>query len=137
AVALLAVLVAAPSAAQAMLTYVKGPLHPIVYTASGDGSSARRLGPGSHPRVFEHGLSVAYLHEAPGMAPELKASILGRAPRTLMTGWREPFYMDVSPDGKTIAALRGPEVGERKLVLIDVDSGAQRVIDSGYFSGIS
>jgi hypothetical protein len=128
---------AVPAASQAMLTYVKNPLHPIVYSASGDGSHVRRLGPGSHPRVFEHGLSVAYLHEAPGTAPQLKVSLFGRAPRTLMTGWREPFYMDASPDGETIAALRGPEVGKRKLVLIDVVSGAQRVVDSGYFSGIS
>lgn len=126
-----------PAMAQAMLTYVKNPLHPVVYTAYGDGSHVRRLAPGSHPRVFEHGLSVAYLHEAPGGRSELKASLFGRPPQTLMTGWRESTYMDASPDGETIAALRGPEVGERKLVLIDVTSGAQRVVDSGYFSGVS
>lgn len=138
ATALLIVLVAFPGVAQAMLTYVKNPLQPTVYTAYGDGSNVRRVGPGSHPRVFGHGLSVTYLHEAPGGASELEAVLLGRFPvRTLMTDWREPSYLDASPDGETIAALRGPEVGERKLVLIDVSSGAQRVVDSGYFSGIN
>ena len=54
-----------------------------------------------------------------------------------MSGWQESFYLAFSPDSKTIAALRGPEVGKRKLVLIDVASGAQRVVASGYFSGFS
>jgi hypothetical protein len=135
--AVLATSLALPAASQAMLTYVKDPLHPVVYTANGDGSKAKRLGPGSNPRVFGHGLSVAYLHEAPGVAPQLMVSLFGRAPQVLMSGWREPLYMDATPDGKTIAALRGPEVGKRDLVLIDVASGAQQVADSGYFSGLS
>ena len=54
-----------------------------------------------------------------------------------MAGWRESFYLAFSPDSKTIAALRGPEIGKLKLVLIDVASGAQRVVASGYFSGFS
>jgi hypothetical protein len=126
-----------PAAAPAMLTYVKDPLHPVVYTASGDGSRVKRVGPGSNPRVFGHGLSVAYLHEAPGGMPQLMVSLFGRAPRALMGGWRAPDTSDVTPDGATIAALRGPEVGARDLVLIDVASGNQRVVASGYFSGLS
>ena len=54
-----------------------------------------------------------------------------------MTGWRESFYLAFSPDSKTIAALRGPEIGKLKLVLIDVAGGAQRVLASGYFNGFS
>ena len=34
-----------------------------------------------------------------------------------------------------IAALRGPELGSAALVLIDVASGVQRTVASGYFSG--
>jgi Tol biopolymer transport system component len=54
-----------------------------------------------------------------------------------MSEWQESFYLAFSPDSQTIAALRGPEVGKRKLVLIDVAGGAQRVVASGYFSGFS
>ena len=61
----------------------------------------------------------------------------GGAGRTLLAGWRESFYLAFTPDSKTIAALRGPEIGKLKLVLIDVASGAQRVVASGYFSGFS
>lgn len=131
AIAVAAALLALPTAAQAMLTYVKNPLHPVVYTAYGDGSNVKRLGPGSNPRVFGRGLSVAYLHEAPGGAPQLMVSLFGAAPKALMSGWREPDSIDATPDGATIAALRGPEVGRRDLVLIDVATGKQRVVDSG------
>ena len=43
-----------------------------------------------------------------------------------MTNLRESFYLTWSPDSKTIAALRGPELGKRKLVLIDVATAAER-----------
>jgi Tol biopolymer transport system component len=139
--ALIAVLVglaAVPAAAQATLAYVKAPLHSTVYAAADNGSGAHKIGPGSNPRVSPDGSSVAYLHEGPGHAQELKlAPAGGGAGRTLMSGWQESFYLAFSPDSKTIAALRGPEIGKRKLVLVDVASGAQRVVASGYFSGFS
>lgn len=61
----------------------------------------------------------------------------GGTSRTLLTNWQDTFYLAFSPDSKTIAALRGPEVGKRKLVLIDVATGTQTVVASGYFSGFS
>jgi Tol biopolymer transport system component len=137
-IAVLVVLAAVPAAAQATLAYVKAPLHSTVYASADNGSGAHRIGPGSNPRVSPDGRSVAYLHEGPGHAQELKlAPAGGGAGRTLMGGWQESFYLAFSPDSKTIAALRGPEVGKRKLVLVDVASGAQRVVASGYFSGFS
>ena len=54
-----------------------------------------------------------------------------------MTDLRESFYLTFSPDSKTIAALRGPEIGKLKLVLIDIASGSERVVASGFFSGFS
>jgi hypothetical protein len=57
--------------------------------------------------------------------------------RTLMVGFREPFYLAWSPDSTLVAALRGPELGKLKLVLINVVSGAQRVVAQGFFSGFS
>jgi hypothetical protein len=134
----LVVLFALPAAAQATLAYVKAPLNPSVYAAADNGSGAHRIGPGTNPRVSPDGASVAYLHESRGKAPELRlAPAKGGAGRTLMAGWRESFYLAFSPDSKTIAALRGPEIGKLKLVLIDVASGAQRVVASGFFSGFS
>jgi dipeptidyl aminopeptidase/acylaminoacyl peptidase len=131
-------LLALPAAAQATLAYVKAPLHPSVYVADDNGSAAHKVASGRSPRVAPDGLSVVYLHEGPGHAQEMKiAPAGGGAGRTLITGWQETFYLAFSPDSSTIAALRGGELGKRKLVLIDVASGAQRVIASGYFSGFS
>jgi hypothetical protein len=135
--ALLAVL-AVPAAAQARLAYVRGTLHPVVYAAADDGSGAHRLGPGRSPHVSPDGQTIAYLHEGAGHAQELElAPAAGGAPRTLMVGWRESFYLAFSPDSATIAVQRGPELGRRKLVLIDVGSGAQHVVAGGYFGGFS
>lgn len=130
-------LLALPAAAQATLTFTKGSSR-AVYTAADDGSGVHKVGPGSSPHMAPDGESVAYFHEGPGHAAELKlAPVRGGATRTLLVGWREAFYLAFSPDSTTIAALRGPELGKRKLVLIDVASGAQKVVASGYFSGFS
>ncbi len=127
-----------PAAAQATLAYVKAPLNPSVYSASDNGSGAHRVGPGNNPQVSPDGKSIAYLHEGPGHGQELMlAPASGGKPRALMSGLRESSYLTFSPDSKTIAALRGPEIGKLKLVAIDVASGAQRVLAGGYFSGFS
>jgi Tol biopolymer transport system component len=133
-----AALLALPAAAQATLAYTKNPLKPVVYAAADDGSSSHKLGSGRDPRVAPDGQSIVYLHEGAGHAQEmLLAPAAGGAPRALLGNWREPFYLAFSPDSKTIAALRGPELGKRKLVLIDVASDSQRVVASGFFGGFS
>lgn len=134
----LAVLLAVPAAAQATLAYVRNPFHPTVFVANDDGSGAKKVDSGETPHVSPDGSSVAYLHVGAKNAQELKvAPAAGGPSRTLMSGWREPFYLEWSPDSTLIAALRGPELGKRKLVLIDVATGAQRVIAQGFFSGFS
>jgi hypothetical protein len=138
ALAAAAALLALPAAAQATLAFTRNPLHPVVFAANDNGSSPHKLGAGRNPRVSPDGLSVAYLDEGPGHAQELKlAPAAGGPARTLMVGWQDPYYLAFSPDSKTIAALRGPELGKRKLVLIDVATGTQSVVASGYFSGFS
>jgi len=133
-----AALLALPAAAQATLTYVKGTFHPTVFAAADNGSGAHKVGPGSNPRVSPDGQLIAFLHEGAGHAQELKlASTSGGGSSTLMVGLRESFYLAFSPDSTMIAALRGPELGKRKLVLIDLGSGAQWVVASGFFSGFS
>jgi dipeptidyl aminopeptidase/acylaminoacyl peptidase len=133
-----AALLALPAAAQATLAYVKNPFDSTVFVAADDGTNAHRVDSGSTPRVSPDGLSVAYLHEGAGNAQELKLALaVGGPARTLMVGLRESFYLAFCPDSKTIAALRGPELGRRKLVLIDVLSGGRRLVASGYFGGFS
>jgi len=139
---LLAVLVAAclllvaPAAAQAALTFVKGQLNRSVYVAKDDGSGARKIGPGDSPHMSPDGANVAYFHEGPAHSTELKlAPVAGGPAKTLMVGWREPFYLEFSPNGEQILALRGAELGKRKLVLITIATGAQKVLASGYFHG--
>jgi Tol biopolymer transport system component len=134
----IAALLALPAGASATLSYVKNPFNSTVFVAGDDGSGARRVERGQNPKVAPDGLSVAYLHEGAKGAQELKiAPATGGPGRTLMVNLREAFYVAWSPDSKTIAALRGPELGKRKLVAIDVATGLQSVIAQGYFSGFS
>ncbi|HEY6730662.1 MAG TPA: hypothetical protein VI039_06515 [Solirubrobacterales bacterium] len=134
----IAALLALPASAGATLSYVKNPFNATVFVANDDGSGARKVETGHNPHVAPSGLAVAYLHEGPKNAQELKvAAATGGAGTTLMTNLREAFYVTWSPDSKTIAALRGPELGKRKLVLIDVATGLQSVVATGFFSGFS
>jgi hypothetical protein len=134
----LAVLLALPAAASATLAYVHNPFSPAVFVANDDGSGARKVDSGSNPNVSPDGTMVAYLHEEAKHSQELKlAPAAGGPARTLMANWRETFYLAWSPDSKTIAALRGPELGKRKLVTIDVATGAQRIVAQGFFGGFS
>lgn len=134
----LAALLALPAAAQATLTYVRNPLHPTVFVAADDGSGAKKLEAGETPRVSPDGKWVAYLHQGAKNAQELKvAPAAGDPSRTVMVGLREPSYLEWSPNAEWLAALRGPELGKRKLVLIDAATGTQRVLDTGFFSGFS
>jgi Tol biopolymer transport system component len=137
-VLVLAALLALPATAGATLSYVKFPFNATVFVANDDGSGARKVETGNNPRVAPDGLSVAYLHEGPRNAQELKiAPATGGPGKTVMTNLREAFYVTWSPDSKTIAALRGSELGKRNLVLIDVATGLQSVVASGFFSGFS
>ena len=132
-------LFALPAAAQATLTYVKNPTKPAVYAAADNGSSAHRVDLGSNPRVSPDGKTIAYRHEGPGHSSELKlAAAAGGPSRSVLAGLQDSFYLAFSPDSQTIAALRGPELGKRKLVLIDVVSGTiLRTVATGYFGGFS
>jgi Tol biopolymer transport system component len=136
--ALVLVMLALPAGASATLSYVKNPLHPTVFAAPDDVLGTSKIGAGHSPHVSPDGNSVAYLHEGMKNAQELKlAPASGGAGETLMTSFWQAPSLAWAPDSETIAALRGPELGKRKLVLIDVASGRQSVIASGYFSGFS
>jgi Tol biopolymer transport system component len=133
-----AALLALPAGASATLAYVKNPFNATVFVAGDDGSGPRKLETGHSPKVAPDGLWVAYLHEGAKDAQELKvAPSTGGPGKTVMANLREASSATWSPDSKTIAALRGPELGMRRLVLIDLATGLQSVVASGYFSGFS
>ncbi len=138
---LLAALAGAPAAAQATLAFVRNPLNPVVWVANDNGKQDHKLVAGSLPRVSPDGKIVALLHQGSGRKsqPELVlAPADGSAPpSTLVKGWREPFIFAWSPDSKSVAVLLGPELGPKRLVLIDTVTGAQNQVAQGYFNGVS
>jgi dipeptidyl aminopeptidase/acylaminoacyl peptidase len=139
--ALLVVFTAFPATAHSTLVFSRNPLNPSVWSAANDGSGARRLAPGSSPRISPDGQRVAFLHQGKGSSSQPELMLIpadGGAPVSrLATGWREILSFDWSPDSASIAAVLGPGLGAKRLVLIDVVTGAQRTIARGFFSGVS
>jgi hypothetical protein len=108
-VLVLAALLALPATAGATLSYVKFPFNATVFVASDDGSGARKVETGNTPRVAPDGLSVAYLHEGPKNAQELKiAPATGGPGKTVMTNLREAFYVTWSSTRGRLRRCAGP-----------------------------
>jgi Tol biopolymer transport system component len=130
------VVLALPAAAGATLVFTRNPFHPAVFAARDNGKGVHRVGAGYSPHVSPDGRSIVFF---PGGKSSEMALVpaSGGHPKTLMSGWREQFYFSFSPNSKLIAAERGHELGKRKLVVIDVATGKQSVIASGFFSGFS
>ena len=137
----LVVLTTVPATAEATLVFSRNPLNPSVFSAADDGSGVRRLAPGSNPRISPDGQIVALLHQGKGSSSQPELMLMpadGSAPVSrLATGWREISSFDWSPDSSSIAAVLGPELGPKRLVLIDVVTGVQQTIARGFFSGVS
>ncbi len=131
----------APVTARATLVFVRNPLKPTVWAAADDGAGKRRVARGTNPDVSPDGQWIAYMRLNEGRVYRPRLMVVpaggGAPPRLLAKGWWEPYVFAWSPDSSTIATVRGPELGRRRLVLIDVASGAQRTIATGYFSGVS
>ncbi|HET7444985.1 MAG TPA: hypothetical protein VFJ57_10040 [Solirubrobacterales bacterium] len=136
-----ALLLALPAAAQANIAFTRASssgANSTVYTATDSGKAIHKIGAGRNPYISPDGATVAYFHEGPGHQGELKVvPVDGSGGQTLMSGWQEPFEFAWSPDSEFILALRGPELGQRKLVLITVATGAQKVLVTGFFYGFS
>ena len=130
-----------PAAAQATLVYVKNPLQPVIWTAADDGSNRRQVAPGGTPHVSPDGMTITYYRQQQNFAyrPELMAAPAdgSSSPRRLLNAWREQYVFDWSSDSSTIAVVGGPELGRKRLMLIDVESGDQRTVARGYFGGAS
>jgi Tol biopolymer transport system component len=141
-IVLLAVLVAcvaAPASSQATLVFTRNPLNPAVFAAKDNGSAARRVGWGSNPRVSPDGKTIVFYRSGKGNQPAalMVAAASGGAPRKLASGWQAPFVFAWSSDSARIAVLLGPEIGAQRLTTIDIATGVQQTIASGFFSGVS
>lgn len=128
-----------PAASQATLVFTRNPLHPVVFAANNDGSEAHRIGSGSNPRVSPDGQMVAFyrLGNSSKSSELLVAPTAGGPVGKLASGWQDPFVFAWSPDSSTIAILLGPELGKQRLTTIDVVSGGQQTIATGYFGDVS
>lgn len=141
ALVLLVVFTAFPATAHSTLVFSRNPLNPSIFSARDDGSGVRKLAPGSNPRISPNGDIVAFLHQGKGRSAQPGLMLVpadGSAPVSgLASGWREVSVFDWSPDSSSIAAVLGSELGPKRLVLIDVVTGAQQTIARGFFSGVS
>jgi Tol biopolymer transport system component len=127
-----------PAAAQATLAYVKGSFEGTIYAADDNGHNPRAIGIGYDPHVSPDGNWVAYRREVSKIPQELKLAPSSGGPgRTLKTNFPEVFDLAWSPDSTHIAAVVGPEIGPRRLVLLDLASGTQTFVARGYFGGFS
>jgi Tol biopolymer transport system component len=139
--ALLAVvaLLALPAAAQATLAYTTNIFHPHVTVANDNGKGAKRIGAGWNPKVSPDGKLVVFEREGgKNKAPEMKLyDVATGKTKTIFSPWREAYSFAWSPDSTMVAALRGPEIGKRTLAVVDVETGKQTKIATGYFNGMS
>jgi Tol biopolymer transport system component len=142
-VGVLTVAVVAVSAApaRALLVYDTGTSKPSVWAANDDGSAGRRLATGSNPKLSPDGKLVAYMVTATtgSFRPDLMVVPAdGSAPpRLLAAGWRDTSTFAWSPDSRTIVTVTGPELGRKRLTLVDVSDGDQTTITRGTFEGVS
>ncbi|MGH2880221.1 MAG: hypothetical protein ACRDK4_11525 [Solirubrobacteraceae bacterium] len=121
------------STASATLVYVRGgfptsppklPAPEWVWSAHNDGSAHLRLARGSSPHLSPDGKLVAYDSFAGGKTRLAVIPTSGGTPRVLIgSGWQDQPTLAWSPDSKTLIAVVGTELGTKRLVRIDVQSG--------------
>lgn len=140
--ALFAICAMAPGA-DATLVYMTGgfptepprlPAPEWVWSAHNDGSAPHRLARGSAPKVSPNGKLVAYDSFSHGKTRLTVVPAAGGTPRVLIaSGWQDQSTLAWSPDSKTLVAVMGSELGHKRLVRIDVESGTvQRTLATGY-----
>jgi len=130
----------APAAAQAAvpskLAYVTGlaGAHPQVHVANADGSGAATLGSGVDAQISPDGVNVAIVtpYTRRGTALVVRPASGGPA-RTLVTTIDSLGPVAWSPDGALLSVV----INTRRLVVIDVASGARRLVARGSIQGAS
>jgi Tol biopolymer transport system component len=138
-----ALLIAAPATAGATLVFDREPLKPAVWIAADDGGHAHKLAAGSQPRVAPDGRAVAFLRiarsqDAGGLQLMVVPADGSAPPRVLLRDWDGLLAFAWSPDSRTIATAVGRDGNApKRLVLVDVATGAARTVARGFFEGAS
>lgn len=133
-----AALLALPAAANATLAYTTNIFHPHVVVAKNDnGKGAKRIGAGTNPKVSPDGELVVFERVGKASAEMFVYDVATGKTKALFSPWQEGYKFAWSPDSTMVAALRGPEIGTRTLDVIDVETGKQTRIASGYFDAVS
>src|SRR5882757_1423170 len=135
-----AALLVVPATADATLAYSTNVFHPHIWVAKNDnGKGAKAIGAGSNAKVSPDGELVAFEREGgKNKGPEMKLyNVATGKTKTIFSPWRESYSFAWSPDSTMVAALRGGELGKRTLAVVDVETGKQTQIASGYFDGLS
>lgn len=112
-----------------------------IWAAADDGGGARMIASGGFtPRVAPDGAAVVYQTAYGPGTPQPKLMLVpaaGGNERTLLAPEWNADTLAWSPDSTRIAAVTGREVGTKRLVLVDVATGAVRTIATGQFYGVS
>lgn len=130
---LVAFLLAVPTASAA-LVYVKTPASgaPTIFAAGNDGSDPRRLVDGTQPQISGDGATVAFLR-ASGSRTELALIPTAGGPVRALVTSRSIESVAFSPDAKLVAA----EVGGRRLMVFETDTGRMGTLATGFIKGLS
>ena len=94
---------AVPASSQATLVFTRNPFSPTVHVANDNGSSARKVGSGSNPRVSPDGQTIVFYRLGKGnqSADLMVAPAAGGAPKKLMSNWQDPFVFAWSSDSSS------------------------------------
>lgn len=120
----------------ARLAYVAGlaGAHPQVMAAAADGSGPRSLGPGRDALLAPDGAQVAILTPLTRRGTSLLVRPLDGGPARTLAHASEFLEQVVwSPDAKLLAAV----VDDERLEVINVATGARRVVARGLIRGVS
>jgi Tol biopolymer transport system component len=130
---LVAFLLAVPTASAA-LVYVKTPASgaPTIFAAGNDGSDPRRLVDGTQPQISGDGATVAFLR-ASGSRTELALIPTAGGPVRALVTSSSIESVTFSPDAKLVAA----EVGGRRLMVFETDTGRMGTLATGFIKGLS
>jgi Tol biopolymer transport system component len=138
--AVAALLAALPAAAQATLVFTRNPINPVVFKANDNGSGLQRVGSGFGPKISPDGETIVFFRGGYGrqqQAQLMAVPTAGGPARVLARNWQNNFVFAWSADSQRVATVLGPELGTQRLTVVDVASGKQTRIASGFFNGVS
>lgn len=136
ALATLAALVLCAAPASAALVYVKTLRggEPTIFAAEDDGSEPRELVEGgTQPQISPDGASVAFVRPTGGRRLQLAVVPTAGGDARVLTASTQVESVTFSPDSKLLAA----EIGGRRLMVFEVETGRMGTLAQGFVKGLS